>query len=219
MTFQIPLSRCSTSYLNADGQPNAEPINDISRYIKPQAEFVALDRVLSQFLYSASPSTILSNSGYTSSSTGNFPPSLDPGRLLALDIGGKRVGVAVSDESRLSVRPLPTIQRQSWKKLLKSVIELIVTFDAKAVVLGLPLRLDGSEGDAAAEIRRLFGNFQASLEIPVFLQDERLTSQAAEANLAAEGRSREEIRRMVDGEAAVLILQDFISGLTPRPII
>jgi putative Holliday junction resolvase len=125
------------------------------------------------------------------------------------------VGVAVSDESRLSVRPLPAIQRQSWKKLLKSVIELIVTFDAKAVVLGLPLRLDGTEGDAAAEIRRLFGNFQASLVIPVFLQDERLTSQAAEAKLAAEGRSRDEVRRMVDGEAAVLILQDFISGLSP----
>jgi putative holliday junction resolvase len=161
----------------------------------------------------------LSNSDYTYSSPGNVPLSLDPGRLLALDIGDKRVGVAVSDESRLSVRPLPTIQRQSWKKLLKSVIELIVTFDAKAVVLGLPLRLDGSEGDAAAEIRRLFGNFQASLEIPVFLQDERLTSQAAEAKLAAEGRSRDEIRRMVDGEAAALILQDFISGLSPRPII
>lgn len=132
---------------------------------------------------------------------------------MALDIGGKRVGVAISDESRLSIRPLPAIQRQSWKKLLKSVVELVVTFDAKAVVLGLPLRLDGTEGDATAEIRRLFANFQASLEIPVFLQDERLTSQAAEAKLAAEGRSREESRRMVDGEAAVLILRDFISGL------
>jgi putative Holliday junction resolvase len=157
----------------------------------------------------------LSKSDYISSSPGNRPSSLDPGRLLALDIGRKRVGVAVSDESRISIRPLPAIQRQSWKKLLQSVTELVHTFDVKGVVLGLPLRLDGSEGDASAETRRLFCNFQASLEVPVFLQDERLTSQAAETKLTAQGKSREEIRRMVDGEAAVLILQDFISDL-PR---
>ncbi len=132
---------------------------------------------------------------------------------MSLDIGTKRVGVAVSDELRITIRPLTFIERTSWKKLLKAVIRVISDFDAKAVVLGLPLRLDGTEGDASQEIRRLYKNFLASLTVPVFLQDERLTSRAAKEKLRDEGYSEKETKQLVDGEAAVLILQEFLSRM------
>ncbi len=140
----------------------------------------------------------------------------EPGRLLSLDLGEKRVGVAVSDENRLSVRALPVLVRTSWKRLLADIDELCRRFDVKRVVVGLPLRLDGTEGDAAADARRVARNLGLSLKLPVSLQDERLTSKDAEAELRAEGLSFREIKGRVDGEAAVLILKDFLEGSAPN---
>jgi putative Holliday junction resolvase len=134
-----------------------------------------------------------------------------PGRLLALDIGTKRVGVAVSDELGLTARPLPALSRTNWKKLLRDVSELCGQFDVKGVVVGLPLRLDGVEGDAAEEARRLARNFGLSLARPVFLQDERLTSKEAESELRRAGHAEGEVRGLVDSQAAVIILRDYLS--------
>jgi putative Holliday junction resolvase len=134
------------------------------------------------------------------------------GRILALDLGQKRVGVAVSDETRLAVRALPNLNRTNWKQLLKDVAALIREFDAKAMVIGLPLRLDGQEGEAAIDARRIAKNFALSLAIPVYLQDERLTSQEAESELRSSGFDQEEIGRLVDGESAVIIARDFLAG-------
>jgi putative Holliday junction resolvase len=137
----------------------------------------------------------------------------EPGRrLLALDLGRKRVGVAVSDEHWLAIRPLPALQRSSWKKLLEAVSEIAESFDAQALVLGLPLRLDGTEGEESKEAGRLARNFRLSLKIPVFLQDERLTSREAEARLLDEGKPFESLRDEVDSRAAAIILEDFIGN-------
>jgi putative Holliday junction resolvase len=136
-----------------------------------------------------------------------------PGRLLALDWGTRRVGIAVSDELRLSVRPLPFLARGSWKKLLRQIALLREQFDARGVVVGLPLRLDGTEGEAAREVRRIARNLELSLGVPVFLQDERLTSRAAEEALRASGVSRQELKEHVDSAAAVLILRDHLAKL------
>lgn len=133
------------------------------------------------------------------------------GRLLALDLGQKRVGLAVSDELCLTVRALPPLQRTNWKQLLRNVTDTIRSFDAQALVIGLPLNMDGSEGAAAQEARRLARNFGLSLEVPVYLQDERLTSREAEQELRAAGHSEREVRAKVDGEAAAIILRDFIA--------
>lgn len=133
------------------------------------------------------------------------------GRLLALDLGLKRVGMAVSDELQIAVRALPPLSRTNWKQLLRAVTETLASFDASALVLGLPLSLDGSEGDAAAEARRLARNFQRSLRVPVYLQDERLTTQAAEESLRAEGYDASRRHERLDSEAAAIILRDFIA--------
>jgi putative Holliday junction resolvase len=134
------------------------------------------------------------------------------GRLLALDLGAKRVGVAVSDELRITVNPLQAIERRSWKDLLRRVAAVVETYDARGLVIGLPLSLEGTEGSAAKDVRAIAGKFQRSLAVPVYLQDERLTTFAATAQLKASGRSAREIEREVDSEAATLILGDFIAN-------
>jgi putative Holliday junction resolvase len=79
------------------------------------------------------------------------------------------------------------------------------------VVIGLPLNLDGTEGDAAREARRIARNISLSLAVPVYLQDERLTSRAAEESLREAGVNGVELKNRLDGEAAALILRDFIA--------
>jgi putative Holliday junction resolvase len=132
------------------------------------------------------------------------------GRVLAIDMGSKRVGLAVSDELRLTVRALPPLPRTPWKRLLSSLAELCEQFDVRSIVLGLPLRLDGTEGDAAKEVRRLGHNLQLSLKLPLFFQDERLTSKEAESSLRSRGFQAGEISGRVDSEAASIILSDFL---------
>ena len=78
------------------------------------------------------------------------------GRLVALDLGTKRVGVAVSDELQITANPLPFIERRSWKDLLRRVAAIIEGYDARGLVIGLPLGLDGSDGDAAQDARATF---------------------------------------------------------------
>lgn len=132
------------------------------------------------------------------------------GPVLALDLGEKLVGVAVSDERLITTNRLPPLKRSNWKKLLQDVRHLLERFDAKTIVVGLPLSMDGTEGDAAKNVRRLAMNLAKSVQQPVYLQDERLTSRAAMENLKAEGVKPEEIPALVDGEAAATILRDFL---------
>jgi putative Holliday junction resolvase len=133
------------------------------------------------------------------------------GRLLALDLGTKRVGVAVCDELQLTTKPLPPLRRSNWKTLLREISGLRHSFDAQGVVIGLPLNLDGTEGSAAQEARRIARNLSLSLPVPVHLQDERLTSHAAEESLRAEGVSGRALTARIDSEAAAIILLDFIN--------
>lgn len=144
------------------------------------------------------------------------PAEAPPGRVLALDWGTKRIGVAVSDESRVAARPLPALRRTSWKQLLGKISGLLREFDVRRVVFGLPLRLDGAEGDAAQDVRRVARNLNLSLGVPVSLQDERMTSREAESNLRSDGRDESEVARMRDSEAARLILLDYL-GRTDGP--
>ncbi len=132
------------------------------------------------------------------------------GRLLALDLGTKRIGVAVSDGLQLTTRAVCIIERQSWKKVLKQIVSLLEEFDAVGLVLGLPYNTDGSESEMSQEVRRLARNFSLSLDIPVLLQDERVSSYAAKGYLWKSGLSKKEARKRVDSEAAAIILSDFI---------
>jgi putative Holliday junction resolvase len=148
--------------------------------------------------------------------TTNQPDFLDVfrvparGRIIALDPGTKRLGVAVSDELQITTRAVETVERTSWKKLLLQIKEILARFDAVGLVIGLPYNFDGSESEMSREARRLARNFSLSLDVPVLLQDERVTSYEAKGRLWKEGVAGKELLKRVDGEAAAIILSDFI---------
>ena len=133
------------------------------------------------------------------------------GRILALDLGTKRVGIAVCDELQITVRPVSVIPRRNWKELLRKISVLIEEFDAVALVLGLPFNFDGSESEMSMEARRLYRNFSLSLKIPVYFQDERLTSKAADRYLRDQRLDERQIRKHIDSNAAAFILNDFLA--------
>jgi putative Holliday junction resolvase len=130
--------------------------------------------------------------------------------VLALDLGDKLVGAAVSDDRLITIKRLPPLKRSNWKRLLQDVVTLIKRYDAQTVVIGLPLNLDGTFGEAAEKARQVATNLARSIEQRVYLQDERLTSFEATENLKAEGHETEAIPALIDGEAAAMILRDFI---------
>ena len=136
--------------------------------------------------------------------------SIPAGPILALDLGEKLVGAAVSDDRLVTIKRLPPLKRSNWKRLLQEVVTLILRYDAQTVVIGLPLNLDGTSGEPAAKARQVATNLARSIRQPVYLQDERLTSFEAMGNLKAEGHKPEDIPGLIDGEAAAMILRDFI---------
>jgi len=139
--------------------------------------------------------------------------------VLALDLGEKRVGVAVSDTLSISITPLGALARTNWKQLLRDIEDLVRHYDAQTVVIGLPLKLNGEDGDAALEVRRLAQNFARSLKVPVYLQDERLSSVAAEQTLRLRGYKGEQVSAYVDSEAASIILGDFLGSEQTRILV
>ncbi len=141
------------------------------------------------------------------------------GPILALDLGSKRVGAAVSDPTQLAISRLEFIPRSNWKQLLRDVRDLIQRFDAKTLVIGFPLSLDGSEGSAATSARETARKFALSLNLDIYLQDERLTSTEAKENLSAEGYKSGAIADLVDSESAAIILRDFIGDGQHRMLI
>jgi len=135
------------------------------------------------------------------------------GRIVSLDPGMKRVGLAVTDVDQTIATPQPRIERTSWKRLLSSVQAILNEFDAAALVIGLPLESDGSDGPMTSEARDIARKFALSLAIPVFLQDERVTSYEAKSRMWEQGLSLEEAKKNVDSEAASIILSDFLDRL------
>jgi len=141
------------------------------------------------------------------------------GPILALDLGQKLVGAAISDERLVTTKRLPPLKRSNWKKLLQDVRHLVERFDAQTIVVGLPLRMDGTDGDASKDVRRLALNLARSIALPVYLQDECLTSFEATATLKAEGLDPDDIPAFIDGEAAALILRDFLDTKQQRMLV
>ena len=137
------------------------------------------------------------------------------GPILGLDLGQKRVGVALSDELFISIKRLNPLARTSWKKLLIDVLELVRGFDAQTLVIGLPLKMDGHHGEAAREAEKVADKFARSIGLPVYLQDERLTSVEAAQNLRAEGLKVTEVDCWIDSESAAIIVRDFITTHEP----
>lgn len=133
-------------------------------------------------------------------------------RALAIDLGSKRIGTAISDALGISVRPVETIRRTSLERDIARLQALIADLEAEAVVVGLPLRMDGTVGDAAAAALAFAERLRAAVDVPVFTQDERLTSYEAEQMMKERGLPRERRRARSDEVAAMIILQDYLAS-------
>ncbi len=136
-------------------------------------------------------------------------------RVLALDYGQRRIGVAVSDPTRTIAQPLPTVVRRRGKRPpFAGILQLIARWDVEQIVVGLPLLSSGDEGPMAEEVREFADKLAGRSGLPVEFWDERLTSVRAERELARldlpAGSRREKER--VDAMAAVIILQAYLDA-------
>ena len=137
------------------------------------------------------------------------------GRILALDYGTKRIGVALSDELRWTAQPLETFERRTLDRDIAHIAALVGSHSVERVVLGLPLQLDGREGLAVQAMRVFVVRLEAGLSVPVVLWDERMTTKAAEDLLIAADVSRKKRKGVIDRIAAAILLQSYLAAQTP----
>ena len=138
-------------------------------------------------------------------------PSTRQPRYLALDVGSKRIGVAVSDELGLTAQPVLTLERRrNPREDLRSLARLCRRFDVAGIVVGNPLHLSGELSPRAAKTHEFAAELGALAEVPIHLWDERLTTREAHQVLYEAGHDRKQHRRIVDQVAATLILQSFL---------
>ena len=134
-------------------------------------------------------------------------------RVLALDLGSKQVGVAVSDATALLASPVTTIERSTDRRRDRArVAALVAEEEAALVLVGLPLNMDGSRGPAAEAAQAEAEALGAVLDVPVVLVDERLTTVSADRALLERGVRGPERRRRVDRAAAAVLLQAWLDG-------
>jgi putative Holliday junction resolvase len=132
------------------------------------------------------------------------------GRVLALDVGEVRIGLAVSDPARTVALPAGTILVRGAPQDLKAVAALVREHGATEVVVGHPLSLSGNRGPAAHRAEEFATGLRAVLQVPVHLQDERLTTVEANRDLRTAGATGRKARRAVDQAAAALILRAYL---------
>ena len=129
-------------------------------------------------------------------------------RYLAIDYGTKRTGLAICDSAETIVSPLAILQGQ--KELLKKIEEVVRTEGVEAIVVGLPLNMDDSEGFQAKLVLKFADRLKEHLDIPIHFQDERLSSFGAEDKLAPADFTRGKKRKRLDAVAAAEILEAFL---------
>jgi len=137
-------------------------------------------------------------------------------RVLGLDLGGKRIGVAVSDEDASIAFPSGALESRGPEKDLKSVLDLIGERGIERVVVGLPRHLDGREGPEAEAARAFARALHEASGLPVEMLDERWTTIEAERMLHAQGRKKKKQRGVVDSVAASIILRTYLDLLRNR---
>lgn len=141
----------------------------------------------------------------------HFPPR---GALIGLDLGTKTIGVAVSDPDRKLAMGVTTIMRKNFSADTQRLLTMIGERQAAALVLGLPINMDGSEGPRAQSTRAFARNLGKLTELPIALWDERLSTAAVERNLIAADVSRKKRAAVIDQHAAAFILQGALDRLS-----
>jgi putative Holliday junction resolvase len=134
------------------------------------------------------------------------------GRVLGLDVGSRRIGVAVSDPLGITAQGLDTLQRRNKRQDLAALEKVIREYSVREIVVGLPLRMSGAEGTQSEKMQVFAEDLRKRFRLPVHLWDERLTSAEANRLLRETELSIEKRAKAVDRMAAVLILQGWMEG-------
>jgi putative Holliday junction resolvase len=134
-------------------------------------------------------------------------------RILALDHGTKRIGVAVSDETRTIAQPLEFIPAEPFAAFLERLKQLIREKEVDLILVGLPRNMDGSHGPAAEKVQTFVGVLGSAITIPIKTWDERLTSAQANRVLIQGGARRAKRKEKVDQTAAAILLQSYLDGI------
>ncbi|HYM74575.1 MAG TPA: Holliday junction resolvase RuvX [Candidatus Dormibacteraeota bacterium] len=139
-------------------------------------------------------------------------PTATPHRVLGLDVGARRVGVAISDPLGITAQGLETLHRKNKKYDLQFLNRIIREYKVQEIVVGLPLRMSGAEGIQAEKVHAFADDLRKHFKLPVHLWDERLTSAEANRLLRETDLSIEKRGQAVDRMAAILILQGWMES-------
>jgi putative Holliday junction resolvase len=134
-------------------------------------------------------------------------------RILALDHGTKRIGIAVSDELKIIAQPLEFVPAEPFAVFLKRLKELLAEKEVEMVLVGMPRNMNGSYGPAAAKVEEFVAALRVAVTVPITTWDERLTSAQANRFLIQGNVRREKRKEKVDKMAAAILLQSYLDGL------
>lgn len=139
------------------------------------------------------------------------------GRILAVDWGEVRIGLALSDEGQVLASPLETLTRRAGKRFpMPRLLELVATHAPVGIVVGLPLTPEGDEGPSAVAARELAGSIEGRTHLPIELWDERMSTARALGAIREQGGSTRGRREDVDALAAAVLLQHFLEARRHR---
>ena len=134
-------------------------------------------------------------------------------RILALDHGTKRIGVAVSDETKTIAQPLEYIPAEPFAEFLVRLKKILAEKEADFILVGMPRNMDGSYGPAAGKVQTFVGVLRSAITVPIKTWDERLTSAQANRVLIQGGVRRDKRKEKVDKMAAAILLQSYLDGM------
>jgi len=138
-------------------------------------------------------------------------------RILGIDFGTRRIGLALSDPTGTLASPLPFLENTTPQNVTASLKELIQAHAVQTVVVGMPRNMDGTYGPAAAKVREFIAQIQPHLSAQIIEQDERMTTVQASRDLSQMGLTQKELRQKVDSSSAGLILQQFLDRARTYP--
>jgi putative Holliday junction resolvase len=138
-------------------------------------------------------------------------------RVIGLDLGERRIGVAISDATATLARPLRTLERdRSDEAAVRALVTAIDALNTEepvgCIVVGLPRRLDGTDNEQTGRVKKIVELLSRRVKIPIALQDERLSSHEADERLALKERDWRKRKAKLDAAAAAVILQDYLDG-------
>jgi putative Holliday junction resolvase len=139
-------------------------------------------------------------------------------RILAIDYGSQRIGLALSDPTGTLARPLPFVPAKGDAKLARELAALAQKENAELILLGLPRNMDGSHGDAAAKVKAFAAALGQATSVRIQLVDERLTTVQAGRQLHEAGRDTRAQRGKIDSESAAVLLQGYLDSRAPLPL-